>query len=98
MDAGQHEGEPPMTSENPAITGRACNYPGCTQPVAAPAGPGRPPEYCEGRGHTKVTAWRERLPPAAAAGTATAADTDPPGTPARGTRTARVRLLRAAAT
>src|SRR5216684_3155257 len=69
-----------MTSEHPATTGRSCNYPGCTQPVAAPAGPGRPPEYCEGRGHTKVTAWRERRRlAAAAAGTATAADTDRPG-------------------
>ena len=50
--------KPPMTSDNPTTTGRACNYPGCTQPVPEPAGPGRPPEYCEGRGHTKVTAWR----------------------------------------
>src|SRR6266700_5892289 len=74
----------PMTSDNPTTTGRACNYPGCTQPVAAPAGPGRPPEYCEGRGHTKVTAWRERRRLAAAAvGTTATADTDKPVTMAR---------------
>jgi colicin import membrane protein len=37
-----------------------CKYPGCGQP-AAPAGhPCRPPEYCAGRGHTRVSAWRER--------------------------------------
>src|SRR5580704_18777205 len=84
MGTAQHEGERPMTSENPTTTGRSCHYPGCTQPVAAPAGPGRPPEYCEGRGHTKVTAWRERRRlAAAAAGTTTAADTDRPVTHAR---------------
>src|SRR6266481_3984848 len=77
-----------MTSENPTATERACNYPGCTQPVAAPAGPGRPPEYCEGRGHTKVTAWRERRRLAAA---------DQPVTHARVTGVELLRLLRAEA-
>jgi hypothetical protein len=85
------------TSENPTATGRACNYPGCTQPVPEPSGPGRSPEYCEGRGHTKVTAWRERRRLAAAAGTSTvtAADTDQPVTHARVTGAELLRLLRA---
>jgi colicin import membrane protein len=57
---------------------------GCGQPTASATGPGRPPEYCEGRGHTKVTAWRERRRlAAAAAGTSAAADTDRPVTHAR---------------
>jgi hypothetical protein len=38
----------------------ACNYPGCDQPAAQPEGPGRPPEYCAGRGHTRASAWKER--------------------------------------
>ena len=37
-----------------------CNYPGCDQPAAQPEGPGRPPEYCAGRGHTRASAWKER--------------------------------------
>ena len=87
-----------MTSENPTATGRVCNYPGCTQPVAEHVGPGRPPEYCEGRGHTKVTAWRERRRLAsAAAGTPAAADTDRPVTHARVTGAELLRLLRAEA-
>src|SRR5712692_4197049 len=87
-----------MTSEHPATTGRSCNYPGCTQPAARPSGPGRPPEYCEGRGHTKVTAWRERRRlAAAAAGTTTAADTDKPLSMARVTGAELLRSLRAEA-
>src|SRR5262245_33455754 len=86
-----------MTSENPVTTGRTCNYPGCTQPVAAPAGPGRPPEYCEGRGHTKVTAWRERRRLAAAAGSTAAGDPDQPGAHARVAGAELRRLLRAEA-
>jgi len=37
-----------------------CKFPGCGQPAAPAEGPGRPPEYCSGRGHTRVSAWRER--------------------------------------
>jgi hypothetical protein len=37
-----------------------CGYPGCDQPAAQPGGPGRPPEYCAGRGHTRASAWKER--------------------------------------
>lgn len=37
-----------------------CKFPGCGQPAARAEGPGRPPEYCSGRGHTRVSAWRER--------------------------------------
>src|SRR5580658_144964 len=68
----------------PATARNTCKHPGCGQPAAPATGPGRPPEYCEGRGHTKVTAWRERRRlAAAAAGTTTAADTDKPLTHAR---------------
>jgi len=37
-----------------------CRYPGCGQSAAPAAGTGGPPEYCAGRGHTRVSAWRER--------------------------------------
>src|SRR6266571_7127246 len=95
-DPTRNDREPAMTSQNPATTERACAYPGCTQPAAPPTGPGRPPEYCEGRGHTKVTAWRERRRlAAAAAGTATsAADTENPVTTARVTGAELLRSLR----
>ena len=88
-----------MTSEPATTTARpACKYPGCDQPAAPAAGPGRPPEYCEGRGHTKVTAWRERRRlAAAAAGTTTAADTDKPVTHARLTGAELLRSWRAEA-
>src|ERR1700730_2678115 len=88
-----------MTSNTPPPRGRPCHYPGGTQPVAAPAGPGRPPEYCEGRGHTKVTAWRERRRLAAAlAGTAASlADSGNPVTMAKVTGAELLRLLRAEA-
>jgi chromosome segregation ATPase len=53
-----------MTSKKTATadtTARpTCNYPGCDQPAAQPEGPGRPPEYCAGRGHTRASAWKER--------------------------------------
>jgi len=55
-------------------------------PAALVTGPGRSPEYCEGRGHTKVTAWRERrrLAVGAAAGTPAARPgSDTPVTTAR---------------
>ena len=71
-----------MASDNttPATARNTCKHPGCGEPAAPATGPGRPPEYCEGRGHTKVTAWRERRRlAAAAAGTAVSpADTDTP--------------------
>jgi hypothetical protein len=83
----------------PATARNTCKHPGCGQPAAAAAGPGRPPEYCEGRGHTKVTAWRERRRLAAAqAGAApSAADTDSPVTMARVTGAELLRALRAEA-
>ena len=49
-----------MSSATAVTAGTTCKFPGCDQPAARATGPGRPPEYCEGRGHTKVTAWRER--------------------------------------
>jgi colicin import membrane protein len=87
-----------MTSGNttPAPARTTCKHPGCTAPAAPATGPGRPPEYCEGRGHTKVTAWRERR--RLAAGTAASpADTDTPVTMARVTGAELLRLLRAEA-
>jgi colicin import membrane protein len=42
------------------IARTTCKYPGCEQPAAPAGGTGRPPEYCAGRGHTRVSAWRER--------------------------------------
>src|SRR5580698_3942641 len=87
-----------MTSDNPATTTtrNPCKYPSCDQPAAKPSGPGRPPEYCEGRGHTKVTAWRERRRLAAGT-TASPADTDTPVTMAKVTGAELLRLLRAEA-
>jgi hypothetical protein len=43
-----------MASGNttPAPARNACKHPGCAAPTAPATGPGRPPEYCEGRGHT----------------------------------------------
>src|SRR5580692_3543652 len=82
-----------------SIARTTCKYPGCGEPAAQAAGPGRPPEYCGGRGHTKVTAWRERRRLAAAAsGTAASpADTDTPVTMAKVTGAELLRLLRAEA-
>jgi colicin import membrane protein len=42
------------------VARQTCKYPGCGQPAAPASGIGRPPEYCAGRGHTRVSAWRER--------------------------------------
>src|SRR5437764_15026962 len=90
--------EDAMTSTAAATASSLCKFPGCEFPAAPATGPGRPPEYCEGRGHTKVTAWRERRRLAAAeAGTTTAADTDRPVTHARVTGVELLRLLRAEA-
>src|SRR6204780_5642864 len=88
----------PMTSETATTTARpVCKFPGCGQSAAPAAGPGRPPEYCEGRGHTKVTAWRERRRLAAAGTAASSADTDTPVTMAKVTGAELLRLLRAEA-
>jgi colicin import membrane protein len=83
----------------PTTARNTCKHPGCDQPAALATGPGRPPEYCEGRGHTKVTAWRERRRQAAAqAGTTTSpADTDSPITMAKATGAELLRALRAEA-
>jgi len=89
-----------MALDTPAPTTRPiCKHPGCTEPAANASGPGRPPEYCEGRGHTRVSAWRERRRMAAAhAGTtASPADTDTPVTMARLTGAELLRQLRAEA-
>jgi colicin import membrane protein len=48
------------TQGTTAIARPGCKYPGPGQPAAPAAGTGRPPEYCAGRGHTRVSAWRER--------------------------------------
>src|SRR5580698_9598832 len=88
--------EAPMASDTTTSTSRTtCKYPGCGEPAAQAAGPGRPPEYCEGRGHTKVTAWRERrrLAAAAAGTAASSADTDTPVTMAKVTGAELLRLL-----
>jgi hypothetical protein len=37
-----------------------CSFPGCDQLAAPAEKPGRPPEYCAGRGHTRASAWKER--------------------------------------
>src|ERR1017187_9404351 len=90
-----------MASGNvtPTTARNTCKHPGCGEPAAPTSGPGRPPEYCEGRGHTKVTAWRERRRLAAAeAGTAASpADTSNPVTMAKVTGAELLRLLRAEA-
>jgi len=74
-----------------------CKHPGCAEPAATATGPGRPPEYCQGRGHTKVTAWRERRRLAAAAVGITAGPADTPVTMARVTGAELLRLLHAEA-
>ena len=57
---------------------------------------GPAPEYCGGRGHTRVSAWRERRRLAAAqAGTASLANADNPVTMAKVTGAELLRLLRA---
>ena len=58
---------------------------------------GPPPEYCEGRGHTRVSAWRERRRLAAAQAGSGPADTDSPVTMAKVTGAELLRLLRAEA-
>jgi hypothetical protein len=74
-----------MALDIPAPTTRPiCKHPGCTEPAAPASGPAAP-EYCEGRGHTRVPAWRERRRAAAAQAwtTPSPADTDTPVTMAK---------------
>src|ERR1039457_2377888 len=88
-----------MASGNvtPTTARNTCKHPGCGEPAAPTSGPGRPPEYCEGRGHTKVTAWRERrrVAHAAAATTPSDAAADTRVTMAKVTGAELLRLLRA---
>ena len=54
-----------MTSKKTTTAGGTtarptCGYPGCDQLAAPAEKPGRPPEYCAGRGHTRASAWKER--------------------------------------
>ena len=81
------------------IARQTCKYPGCGQPAAPAAGTGRPPEYCTGRGHTRVSAWRERRRLAAEqAGTVISpAEYGSPLTTAKMTGAELLRLLRAEA-
>jgi hypothetical protein len=54
---------PPRGGGPTSITTMArttCKYPDCEHAAAPAGGTGRPPEYCAGRGHTRVSAWRER--------------------------------------
>ena len=84
-----------MASDTLTTARTACKHPGCTAPAAPATGPGRPPEYCEGRGHTRVSAWRERRRLAAVqAGTTGPGDTDTPVTMARVTGAELLRQLR----
>jgi hypothetical protein len=73
--------------------------PGCEQPAAPAAGTGRPPEYCAGRGHTRVSAWRERrrLATGQAGTTISPAEDGSPLTTARMTGVELLRSLRAEA-
>ena len=81
------------------IARTTCKYPGCGQPAAPAAGTGRPPEYCAGRGHTRVSAWRERRRLAAgqAGTTISPAEDGSPLTTARMTGAELLRSLRAEA-
>jgi colicin import membrane protein len=62
-----------------------------------PQGRAVPAEYCGGRGHTKVTAWRERRRLAAVAAGTAASPADTPVTMAKVTGAELLRLLRAEA-
>ncbi|HEY6310411.1 MAG TPA: hypothetical protein VIY52_06330 [Streptosporangiaceae bacterium] len=88
-----------MSTTTTTIARTTCKYPGCGEPAAKAAGTGRPPEYCAGRGHTRVSAWRERRRLAAEqAGTViSAAEDGSPLTTARMTGAELLRSLRAEA-
>ena len=83
----------------PATARNTRKHPGCGQPTAPASGPGRPPEYCEARGHNRVSAWRERrrLAAAQAGITASPADSGTPVTMGRVTGAELLRQLRAEA-
>jgi hypothetical protein len=92
-----------MTSKKTTTTSTTsrptCGYPGCDQPAAQPGGPGRPPEYCAGRGHTRASAWKEcrRLAAEKYGTTISAADDASPVTMAKVTGSELLRSLRAEA-
>jgi Thiamine-binding protein len=44
-----------MTSKQTTTARPTCGYPGCDQLAAPAEKPGRPPEYCAGRGHTRAS-------------------------------------------
>ena len=81
------------------IARTTCKYPGCGQPAAPAGGTGRPPEYCAGRGQTRVSAWRERRRLAAeqAGTTISPAEDGSPLTTAKMTGAELLRSLRAEA-
>jgi colicin import membrane protein len=81
------------------VARETCKYPGCGQPAAPASGAGRPPEYCAGRGHIRVSAWRERRRLAAeqAGTTISPAEDGNPLTTAKMTGTELLRSLRAEA-
>jgi colicin import membrane protein len=87
------------TAARSSTTRPACKYPGCGESAAPAENPGRPPEYCAGRGHTRVSAWRERRRlEAEKAGTAiSSADDTAPVTMARVAGAELLRSLRAEA-
>jgi len=74
-----------------------CKYPDCEHAAAPAGGTGRPPEYCAGRGHTRVSAWRERRRLAAeqAGTTISPAEDGSPLTAAKMTGAELLRSLRA---
>jgi len=76
-----------------------CKYPDCEHAAAPAGGTGRPPEYCAGRGHTGVSAWRERRRLAAeqAGTTISPAEDGSPLTTAKMTGAELLRSLRAEA-
>lgn len=81
------------------VARETCKYPGCGQPAVPASGADRPPEYCAGRGHIRVSAWRERRRLAAeqAGTTISPAEDGNPLTTAKMTGTELLRSLRAEA-